>query len=117
MILASVSILDSPSAAQLPTLLFAVTTRQRKDPEQYPELAWCAREFSRIQVFREWSFGRYSPLRQPQPADLPTEFLLPDARNLGLILKQIEHSDSASELNALPVDQYHAEVGRQLPCK
>lgn len=74
---------------------------QRKDPDQYPEIGWCADQFSRIQMFREWSFGRYTPLRQPQPADLPTDILLPDARNLGLILNQLDHSDAAPELGAM----------------
>jgi len=74
---------------------------QRKDPDLYPELSWCSTAFGHIQMFREWSFGRYTALRQPQPADLPTDVLLPDARNLGLILNQLEHSDAASELNAV----------------
>jgi len=74
---------------------------QRKDPDLYPELTWCSTEFARIQTFREWSFGRYTALRQPQPADLPTDVLLPDARNLGLILNQLEHSDAGPELNAV----------------
>jgi len=73
---------------------------QRKDPETYPELSWCATQFSRIQTFREWSFGRNTALRQPQSADLPTDILLPDAKNLGLILNQLEHSDAGPELNA-----------------
>jgi len=72
---------------------------QRKDPDSYPELGWCASQFSRIQIFREWGFGRYTALRQPQPADLPNDVLLPDARNLGLILNQLEHSDASAELN------------------
>jgi predicted ATPase len=38
-------------------------------------------------------------LRQPQPADLPNDVVLPDARNLGLILNAIEHSDSWARLN------------------
>jgi len=74
---------------------------QRKDPELYPELSWCSREFARIQTFREWSFGRFTAIRQPQPADLPTDFLLPDARNLGLILNQLEHSGGSAALNTL----------------
>jgi predicted ATPase len=74
---------------------------QRKDPISYPELSWCASQLSRIQVFGEWSFGRYAALRQPQPADLPNDLLLRDARNLGLILNQLELSDGSSELNAL----------------
>lgn len=74
---------------------------QRKDPDLYPELSWCSNQFARIQTFREWGFGRYTPLRQPQPADLPTDTLLPDARNLGLILNQLQHSDAGSELNTM----------------
>jgi predicted ATPase len=72
---------------------------QRKDPDLYPELTWLGQQFSRIQTFREWSFGRYGALRQPQPADLPTDTLLPDSRNLALVLNKLEHSDAGLELN------------------
>lgn len=74
---------------------------QRKDPDLYPELTWVGQQFARIQTFREWSFGRYVALRQPQPADLPVDALLPDSRNLGLILNQLEHSDAGPEFNRL----------------
>lgn len=40
------------------------------------------------------------PLRQPQPTDLPNDVVLPDARNLGLILNAIEQSDLWSRFNA-----------------
>ena len=66
---------------------------QRKDPEIYPEVTWIGRMFGKIQTFRDWTFGRYAPLRQPQPADLPEDRLLPDNRNLVLLLNQIEHQD------------------------
>jgi len=72
---------------------------QRKDPDLYPELTWLGQQFARIQTFREWSFGRYGALRQPQPADLRTDMLLPDSRNLALVLNNLEHSDAGSELN------------------
>ena len=65
---------------------------QRKDPDLYPEVTWVGKSFGTIQTFREWTFGRYVPLRQPQPADLPEDRLLPDSRNLALVLNQIEHS-------------------------
>lgn len=68
---------------------------QRKDPEQYPEVTWTGRTFEAVRTFREWTFGRYVPLRQPQPADLPEDRLLPDSRNLALVLNQIEHSGDA----------------------
>ena len=74
---------------------------QRKEPDLYPELAWCANSFSRIQTVREWSFGRYAAVRQPQPATSPTDVLLPDASNLGLILNQLEHSGAAKKFHEL----------------
>ena len=66
---------------------------QRKDPDLYPEVTAVGRSFERILTFREWAIGRYVPLRQPQPADLPNDLLLSDARNMGLILNAIDHSD------------------------
>lgn len=74
---------------------------QRKDPDLYPELTWLGQQLVRIQMFREWSVGRSAALRQPQPADLATDLLLPDSRNLGLILNEIEHNDSSTEFNRL----------------
>ena len=68
---------------------------QRKDPDLYPEVTWVGTSFGKIQTFREWNFGRYVPLRQPQPADLPEDRLLPDSRNLALVLNQIEHTGGA----------------------
>ncbi|HET6883223.1 MAG TPA: AAA family ATPase [Pirellulales bacterium] len=76
---------------------------QRKDPELYPELYWLGSQFALIQTFREWSFGRYVALRQPQPADLPTDVLLPDSRNLGLLLNALEHTGASQEFNRLLV--------------
>lgn len=62
---------------------------QRKDPDQYPELTWLGETFDRMQLYRESSFGRHTPPRQPQPADLPNDFLLEDGRNLGLVLNRL----------------------------
>lgn len=67
---------------------------QRKDPDLYPEVTRTAEQFSAIQTLREWSFGRYTLLRQPQRADLPNDHLLPDASNLALVLNQAEHQDN-----------------------
>lgn len=74
---------------------------QRKGSDVYPEVTWLGRQFARVQTFREWSFGRYVPLRQPQPADLETDILLPDSRNLGLLLNELEHTDASGEFNRL----------------
>jgi len=63
---------------------------QRKDPDQYPELTYLGSMFSKIRIHRDWSFGRYTPPRLPQKADLPNDYLEPDARNLGLVLNRLK---------------------------
>ncbi|HEX8435289.1 AAA family ATPase [Archangium sp.] len=70
---------------------------QRKDPETYPELSSLGLFFTHINLYRDWSFGRYTPPRMPQPADLPNAYLLRDAQNLGLILNQIRKNPEAKE--------------------
>ena len=80
---------------------------QRKDPDSYPELTWLGQQFARFQTFREWSFGRDMALRKPQPADLPSDSLLPDSSNLGLVLNELEFKDAGVELNRM--------LGRFLP--
>lgn len=74
---------------------------QRRDPDLYPEVTAVADAFKRITTFREWSFGRHVALRQAQPADLPTDILLPDLKNLGLVLNALEHSDRWREFEDL----------------
>ena len=62
---------------------------QRKDPDQYPELTWVGKQFEQMRIYREWSFGRKAPLRQPQSVDAPNDFLAEDCSNLGLILSSL----------------------------
>lgn len=64
---------------------------QRRDPEGYPQVTAAGLRFQRIQIFREWGFGRAAALRSPQPANLPTDVLLPQLANLGLVLNDLEH--------------------------
>ena len=66
---------------------------QRKDPEIYPEITAVGNAFREIQTFREWQFGRSATLRKPQRSDLPSDTLLPDLTNLGLVLNDLEHQD------------------------
>ena len=62
---------------------------QFKDPEHYPELTSLAEHFLWTQFYCEWSFGRYTPPRLPQKADLYNAHLLPNASNLGLVLNHL----------------------------
>ena len=74
---------------------------QIRDPELYPELTWLGRQLGRIQMLRDWTFGRYTASRLPQPADLPEDRILPDCRNLALILNEIEQHQVWLEFNKL----------------
>lgn len=90
---------------------------QRKDPDQYPELTWLGQTLGKMQLYREWSFGRYTPPRLPQKADLPNEHLEPDCRNLGLVLNRLRRDPEAKQklLKALRVlyagiDDYDVQI-------
>ena len=63
---------------------------QRKDPDHYPELTYLGEVLSRIRIYREWPLGRDSPLRLPQKADLPNDFLQEDGENLALVLNSFQ---------------------------
>lgn len=62
---------------------------QIKDPDQYPEITQISKEYQKIRIYREWTFGRYAMPRQPQMADLRNDYLEENYRNLGLILNKI----------------------------
>jgi predicted ATPase len=98
--------LDGATSARQQRSLDAASLRtdesilvQLKDPFSYPELTALGRELTKIQTFRDWSFGRDAEVRKPQPADLPADSLLPDSRNLGLLLNRLEQSDGWSQFN------------------
>ena len=60
-----------------------------KDPNNYPEITFLGNEFDRIHLYRQWSFGRNTPVRLPQKPDLPNNFLVEDLQNLGLVLNRL----------------------------
>lgn len=70
---------------------------QRRDPYQYPELTYLAKVLEKIAIYRDWQFGRYTPARLPQKADLPSEWLLSDASNLGLVLNRLRRDLSVKK--------------------
>jgi len=63
---------------------------QRRDPDNYPELAGLASNYERIRIYREWTFGRNAIFRVPQSADLPNDVLAEDFANLGLFLNRLK---------------------------
>lgn len=90
---------------------------QFKDPFQYRELTSLGHGLERIHFYREWSFGRHTPPRLPQKADLPNGSLAEDSRNLGLVLNRIEGDSTAKKklLAALRtlyrgIDDYYVQI-------
>lgn len=90
---------------------------QRKDPDQYPEITYLGSAFSRIRLYREWSFGRYTVPRLPQKADMPNEWLEPDSSNLGLVLNRLRREPAVKQrlLKALRalydgIDDYDIQI-------
>lgn len=64
---------------------------QRRDPDQYPEITYLGRQYGAIRVYGEWNLGRRTAPRAPQPPDLPQDFLEQDARNLVLVINDLDH--------------------------
>jgi predicted ATPase len=67
---------------------------QLRDPVHYPELTEVGQQLGSIRFFRGWGLGRETELRRPQKVDLPDDFLLEDASNLGLVLNSLKNSPS-----------------------
>jgi len=78
---------------------------QRRDPDHYPELTYLADIFAKIRIYRDWSFGRHTAPRLPQKTDLPSDFLLENCQNLGLVLNKLSNIPSAK---SAIVDALHA---------
>ncbi|OQX10417.1 MAG: chromosome segregation protein SMC [Thiothrix lacustris] len=64
--------------------------KEIRDAEQYPEITYLGRNFDKIRLYRDWVFGRNSPVREAQKADLPNYWLESDVSNLGLILNRLD---------------------------
>lgn len=80
---------------------------QRKGPEQYPEITYLGDNYARIQLYREWNLGRYTPPRLPQKADLPNDFLLDDASNLGLVLNDLNGKPDVKPVLEEKLREFH----------
>ena len=59
----------------------------------HPELMHMSEQLVRLALFRDCSFGRGSPVREPQDTNGPNSFLLEDASNLGLVLNRFMGED------------------------
>ena len=83
---------------------------QLKDPFQYPELTSLGNELARIRLYREWSFGRNTPPRLPQKADLPNLYLEEDGKNLGMVLNRLRGDPKAKNKLLASLKRLYREV-------
>ncbi len=65
------------------------TFSELRDYKNHPETTETGDRFRNIQIDREWLLGRSSPVRAPHSANLPTDVLLPQGANLGLLLNNL----------------------------
>ena len=65
---------------------------QLRDPEQYREFAHLADGYEKIRIYRDWTFGRNTVCRSPQPADMRSDRLEEDFSNLGLVLSRLRRA-------------------------
>lgn len=61
---------------------------QMRDPERYPVLEELRLNYQGIRLYRNWSFGPWSPLRRMQSAHLPNDVLTDGGDNLALVLSR-----------------------------
>jgi len=68
-----------------------------------PELSALADQYEQIRIYRDWTFGRSSKLREPQRADDRSDRLEEDYSNLGLTLSRLRRTPKvkAAILDAL----------------
>ena len=83
---------------------------QLRDPYRYPELTWLGDMYPRIRLYREWSFGRSAPPRQPQDAALPNDFLLEGGKNLGMMLNRLKQEPAAKKQFLSELQQLYEDV-------
>jgi predicted ATPase len=88
---------------------------QLKDPERYPYLSYLSDNYSKIQQYREWSFGRYTAPRQPQKADSSSQYLAETCENLPLVLNAIRPYAKREIIKALrelypQIDDFNVQI-------
>ena len=59
------------------------------EPSYYPQITYLGEMFPKILIYPQWSFGIYSPPRQPAATDSLPSVLLDDASNLALVMSNL----------------------------
>ena len=62
---------------------------QRKEPDQYPELAYLSTFYEGINLYGSWEFGRSAGIRDAQRSDVRPSPLAENLSNLGMFLNRL----------------------------
>jgi len=84
-----------PKKGFAPAHIESSVLAERRDPDSYPEYALLADFYEGIRIYRNWTFGRNSKLREPQKTDLRTDRLEEDLSNLGPVLSRLRKAPKA----------------------
>ena len=68
---------------------------QLRGPDEYQEITYLTKQYETTRIYREWTFGRNTVFRQPQPADMPSNRLEENCSNLGLFLNRLRRYPAA----------------------
>jgi len=80
------------------------------DIKKYPEITSLSKAFNKICMYRDWTFGRNSPCRQPQKVDMPSQYLEPDCSNLALVLNQMNHDIPSKKRLLKELQNFYPDV-------
>ena len=87
-----VSKYGEPITVRMEDLSFAQSIlAQRSDPMIYPDLSLLANTYKKIAMYADVNFGRNTPARQPQKADLDSTYLFEDGSNLALVINDLQN--------------------------
>ncbi len=87
---------------------------ERRDPYQFPEITFYAREFDRIKLYRNWNIGRGSGPRLPQAPDLPNDFLMENGENLVHVLNRMDKDGSIDKVVGF-LQRFYDRFDRLIP--
>jgi predicted ATPase len=83
---------------------------QHRGADLYPELTYLANQFNQIRFYRDWNFGHNTAPRLPQKADLPNDFLLEDASNLGLVINNLQNYPETKQLMLALLQEFYEYI-------
>lgn len=69
---------------------------QLKAPGIFTEFEYLSEAYTKLRLYRDWSFGTDAVFRQPQQTDIPRAPLNEDFSNLGMFLNRIQQNAKAS---------------------